>query len=119
MTGHKDIPEQDTAIIGNSLRQEIQATQKKYPNSTINILSGLAEGAVQLMVEDALDSKIDVDAIFPFERSEYEKDFRTAASIHNFRHLLGQCSDVKVCKSSSDATPNRGYSESGKPLVGC
>lgn len=119
VTGHRDIPEQDTAILVKALHQELTSIQQKYPNSTINILSGLAEGADQLMVNVALDLKIDVIAILPFEINEYEKDFNKAGSLNNFRNLLGRCSKVKICQLNQSAPRDQGYIQLGKYLVSC
>ncbi|WP_299072757.1 hypothetical protein [uncultured Paraglaciecola sp.] len=119
VTGHRDIPEQDHDALAKALKEELLATQKKYPNTTINILSGLAEGADQLMVKVAFELELAVIAILPFEISEYEKDFTTSDSQQTFRKLLTQCTDVQVCPLILHLPREQGYRELGKKLVGC
>lgn len=119
VTGHRDIPKQDYAALAQALKEELLATQKQYPNTTINILSGLAEGADQLMVKVALELELAVIAILPFEVAEYEKDFTTSDSLDTFRNLLKQCADVQVCPSKLHLPREQGYRELGTKLVGC
>jgi hypothetical protein len=55
------------------------------------LLSGLAEGADQLVAEIALDSSWQVQAILPMHLSEYEKDFTAPTALAQFHALLARC----------------------------
>lgn len=59
-----------------------------------NLLTGLAEGADQLVAEIALDSGWQVEAILPMPLSEYEKDFNDQAALARFRTLLARCHHI-------------------------
>ena len=119
VTGHRDIPQKDRPKLEAAIVNELKIMQKRYPNTTINILCGLAEGADQLAAGVALSLHFNVIAILPFELSEYEKDFRNPQALADFRSLLQQCSDVRVCSIKEDAQRNEGYTELGRTLVSC
>ncbi|GAC14375.1 hypothetical protein [Aliiglaciecola lipolytica] len=119
VTGHRDIPEHDIPILEKALLEELTSLQKKCPRSTIQILSGLAEGADQLMVKVALKLKLKVTAVLPFDVQEYEKDFRSPQSLETFRRLFEQCSEVKICQREANSPRVEGYTALGKTLVGC
>jgi hypothetical protein len=119
VTGHRDIPLQDIAKLEIAIDDELSKLQQRYPHSTINILSGLAEGADQLVARVALNRKLNVIAVLPFVISEYEKDFRNDKSLTEFRRLLEQCGEVKICHTQENANRNEGYSVLGRTLVSC
>ena len=58
------------------------------------LLTGLAEGADQLVAEIALDAGWQVHAILPMPLAEYEKDFTESAALAKFRALLARCQRV-------------------------
>jgi hypothetical protein len=119
ITGHRDIPKQDSAKLESALIEELSKLKKQYSYSTINVLSGLAEGADQLMVKVALKLKLPVIAVLPFEVPEYEKDFDSEASLAEFRYLLSLCSEVKICEIDAKLPREHGYIELGRTLVNC
>lgn len=55
------------------------------------LITGLAEGADQLVAEVALDLGRQVEAILPMPLSEYEKDFTEPVARVRFRALLARC----------------------------
>ena len=58
------------------------------------LLTGLAEGADQLIAEIALDSDWRVEAILPMPLAEYEKDFTKPDALFHFRELLTRCHHI-------------------------
>jgi len=119
VTGHRDIPEDDKPRLANAIAAELKAMKKRYPNTSINLLCGLAEGADQLAATVAISLNIDVIAVLPFTLSEYEKDFSCPQALAEFRRLLKQCSDVRVCLVDDHTERHEGYSELGRTLVSC
>jgi hypothetical protein len=119
VTGHRDIPEKDQPKLEAAVIAELKAMQKHYPNTSINVLCGLAEGADQLVAKIALKHGFKVMAVLPFEPQEYEKDFEDHQALENFRGLLVQCSEVKVCQIQGNAQRDEGYTELGRTLVSC
>jgi predicted Rossmann fold nucleotide-binding protein DprA/Smf involved in DNA uptake len=71
VTGHRDIPVQDRPKLAAAIVKELKAMQQRFPNTTINVLCGLAEGADQLAASIALKHNFNVIAVLPFELSEY------------------------------------------------
>lgn len=119
VTGHRDIPETDKPALEAAVVKEFKALKRCYPNTTINILTGLAQGADQLVARAALHNQLNVIAVLPFDQASYEKDFEDALALSEFRELLRQCVEVKVC-SVEDHTPRQqAYTELGRTLVSC
>lgn len=58
------------------------------------LLTGLAEGADQLVAEIALDAGWQVHAILPMPLAEYEKDFTDPTALAQFRALLARCHHI-------------------------
>jgi hypothetical protein len=119
VTGHRDIPDSDKPKLAAAIIKELKILQKRFPNSTINVLCGLAEGADQLAAGVALSHNFKVIAVLPFELSEYEKDFSDPQALADFRGLLQQCDDVRVCHIEEHAHRDEGYSMLGRTLVSC
>lgn len=98
VTGHRDILVEDWPSLKEEVHNHLKVLQKTYPNCPFRILSGLAEGADQLVVQVAYEMGIPVIAVLPMPQVEYEKDFITPASLHEFRQLLAQTSGiVNIC----------------------
>jgi hypothetical protein len=58
------------------------------------LLTGLAEGADRIAAQEALELGFRVEAILPFRRAEYEKDFSGTASLREFGQLLTRSGEV-------------------------
>src|ERR1044072_4180872 len=54
----------------------------------LRILSSLAEGADQWVVDEALELEYSLQAILPFAREEYAKDFVNPVALEDYRRLL-------------------------------
>jgi hypothetical protein len=119
VTGHRDIPPHDRLALESAIAKELNDMQRRYPNTTINVLCGLAEGADQLVANVALSQKFNVIAVLPFEVSEYQKDFRRPEALAEFNRLLQQCSEIKICQTNVDAPRDQGYIALGRTLVSC
>ncbi len=119
ITGHRDIPQKDRPKLSSAIANELLVMQKRYPNTTINVLCGLAEGADQLAACTALKHNFNVVAVLPFAQNEYEKDFSTPEALADFRTLLQQCSNVVVCDVDELAERDEAYIELGRTLVSC
>lgn len=119
ITGHRDIPPDDIPKLEAAVLQELNTIQKRYPNTNINILTGLAQGADQLVARVALKHNFSLIAVLPFVQNEYEKDFNGSDELNKFRELLQQCSAVKICQIADDGSRDEGYSELGRTLVSC
>lgn len=119
ITGHRDIPYEDWPLHEKAIGTELLSLRKRFPNTKINVLCGLAEGADQLAASVALSHKFNVIAVLPFSISEYEKDFVEPQALAEFRGLLEKCGEVQICDSEQNTHRNEGYSELGRTLVKC
>jgi hypothetical protein len=78
----------------------------------IVIVSSLAEGSDRIVAEAGLAAGFALQAVLPFERTEYMRDFETADSRADFERLLARSSDVFELGGSADQRP-RAYEAAG------
>jgi hypothetical protein len=69
------------------------------------VTSSLAEGADRIVAEAGLDRGFALNAILPFARAEYERDFATAASRAAFAQLLARAATVVELNGSAERRP--------------
>ncbi|MDM8563154.1 hypothetical protein QUF54_07360, partial [Candidatus Marithioploca araucensis] len=94
ITGHRDLREEDKDILRESVRKIFQLLHKRYPNSPLQLLSPLAEGADRLVAEVALAENVQLLVPLPMSQDLYEIDFQTATSKEEFEALLAQATQV-------------------------
>lgn len=90
ITGHRDLREEDYEELRNSVRKVFQFLREHYPNSDLQLISPLAEGADSLVAQVALDEKIQLVAPLPLPQKLYEDDFQSSESQQTFAKLLKQ-----------------------------
>ncbi len=114
VTGHRRI--NDTPSLREAIRGALAATVDGTNNSPITVVSSLAEGADRFVAEEALAMPgARLEAVLPFEPSEYERDFRTRASKREFHRLLSQAD-----ATTTVATPGsreEAYEAAGRAVV--
>jgi hypothetical protein len=76
------------------------------------IVSSLAEGADRLVAEAGQSAGFALEAVLPFGRAEYARDFASAASRAVFERLLGTASAVFELDGAADAR-GRAYEAAG------
>ena len=81
VTGHRDLRPQDRDLLETTVSNVLADLKRDYldnsPHTPIVILSGLAEGADQLVAKIAVrDHGAILVAAFPMEAAEYREDFR-------------------------------------------
>jgi hypothetical protein len=94
VTGHrflKDVPKLQTGV-----DEALDWINRTYPVESWSVLSSLAEGADQLIVERILVHKPDANLIVPLpvEVQEYINDFTTPESWEEFIHLFHLANQV-------------------------
>jgi hypothetical protein len=94
VTGHRNIHTQAVDEVQKNVEKFFNRLKSDFPNSRFIVLSGLAEGADQLVGVSALNADFELWAILPTSISEYEKDFLQAEALENFRLLLGNSSQI-------------------------
>jgi hypothetical protein len=76
------------------------------------IVSSLAEGSDRIVAEAGLAAGFALQAVLPFERAEYARDFATEDSRAEFERLLARASDVFELGGLVDQRP-RAYEAAG------
>ncbi len=80
VTGHRDLVASEVPGIRERVRRLFRQLQDDYPDRRVQVISGLAEGADQLVAEIALNEKLPLVAVLPMPMSEYQHDFETAGA---------------------------------------
>ena len=88
VTGHRDIPPEDEAILKPVIKSRLLNLQASYQETPLLLLSGLAEGADRLVVEVAYELGIAFAAILPLPKEDYATDFTEASSKQDFNNWL-------------------------------
>jgi len=94
ITGHRDLREEEDEKLRHAVRKIFTYLQTHYPNTPLQLLSPLAEGADCLVAEVALEQKIQLIVPLPLPQDLYEQDFATPDALQNFHHLLKQAQTV-------------------------
>lgn len=101
VTGHRILMEMDRLAAGIELG--LRRIREAFPGRAVRILSGLAEGADRLTAHVALrDQTGELLAALPLPRSEYQRDFASAASQRDFAELLAAARQVVELPQQSD-----------------
>jgi hypothetical protein len=94
VTGHRDLIDSERQQLAEHLQLFLGDLARQFPGLDLQILSGLADGADRLVAATALQLGIEVVAVLPMPRQEYEHDFESASSLAEFRRLLSACRQV-------------------------
>jgi hypothetical protein len=88
ITGHRDIIQDDIPKLKSAISREYDQLKAICGNCNIVVILALAEGADRIAAQVALDQGLELWAVLPMPRAEYEKDFTDPASLIEFRDLL-------------------------------
>ena len=115
VTGHRSINNSDYSVLYESVQKELRAIQSRCPHTEIKMLNSLAVGADRLCARAALDLKIPLIAVLPFEKERYESDFNEAETAE-FRALLKEAEQIITAPASEADEPDgrdAGYRRAG------
>lgn len=89
VTGHRDLVPEEIPAIDAKVRWFLELLVEEYPDLQLEVLSGLASGADQLVARAALDLGLPVTAVLPLPLAEYRKDFDDGGA--ELDALLARC----------------------------
>jgi hypothetical protein len=119
VSGHRvppKLPEQSEAPlrahIDRILAAVAAAARKANTATELVIVSSLAEGSDRIVAEAGLAAGFALQAILPFARAEYERDFETEISRREFDALHARAGDVFELGGGADQRP-RAYEAAG------
>jgi hypothetical protein len=93
VTGHRDLVPAEVPEIRARVRAFLRRLVVRYPERPVTVMSSLAEGADQLVAEEALAQGISVIAPLPMPRRIYLDDFETPAAREKFNLLLARATE--------------------------
>ena len=119
VSGHRvppKLPEESEAplraLVDRTLAAIAATARKANTASALVILSALAEGSDRIVAAAGLAAGFALQAVLPFEKAEYERDFETPMSRSEFEELLGRACDVFELDGAADERP-RAYEAAG------
>jgi len=123
ITGHRDLFPEDEKQFEAAIQQILLKEKKKYPSTSLLLLSGLAEGADRIAVRAAVGLEIPYVAVLPMAPEFYRDDFNSAQSNTEFEEMLQNAARVIEIPCSArlglshGATRDHQYDCLGKFLV--
>ena len=94
VTGHRDLVREEEPGIRRCIRAFLQSLADEYPERGVTVITSLAEGADQLVAEEALALGLPIVAPLPMRREVYLEDFETPAAKERFLDLLAKATEV-------------------------
>jgi hypothetical protein len=85
-------------------------------NAEFTVISSLAEGADRIVADAGLAAKFRIEAVLPFARAEYARDFATPESHAAFERLLASANSVFELDGKADMRP-RAYEAAGLVML--
>jgi hypothetical protein len=119
VSGHRvppKLPEESEAplraLVDRTLAAIAATARKANTASALVIVSALAEGSDRIVAAAGLAAGFALQAVLPFAKAEYERDFETPMSRSEFEELLGRACDVFELDGAADERP-RAYEAAG------
>lgn len=119
VSGHRHLDRGPTVVA--AVRSALATIRERVsPTGTtpvaFTVVSSLAEGTDRLVASTVLEEPgSDLEVLLPLPPEEYEKDFESAASRQEFRHLLTLAKHSQVV---SDAERPQAYLDAGEAVLG-
>jgi len=94
VTGHRNLVPAEIPAIRKRVRDFLNELCEKYPDRGVSVMSSLAEGADQIVAEEAVTLRIPLIAALPMPRDSYVTDFDTTRARETFDQLLSQSAEI-------------------------
>ena len=127
VTGHRDLRSEDIPQLEFKVREIFEELRKNYPHTPLQLLSPLAEGADRLVARVGLEFNVKLIVPLPVPQEEYERDFHTPESKHEFKTLFQQADtyfELSLAEGNTldsirrdPDSRNRQYAQNGKYIA--
>ncbi len=115
VTGHRDLVAAEIPRLRELVREFLATLRDSYPGRIVAVMSPLAEGADQLVAEEALALHMPLHAALPMSREMYAHDFRADSSRARFQALCDAATEIyelpitpgNTAASIAEPGPNR------------
>jgi hypothetical protein len=94
VTGHRDLVAEEVPVIRERVVSFLKNLRDEYPDRGVSIMSALAEGADQLVAEEALRLGIPIIVPLPMERKVYIRDFGSISVQEKFEFLSSRAAET-------------------------
>lgn len=94
VTGHRDLVAEEIPTIREKVSKLLTDLRSDYPDRGVSVMSALAEGADQLVAEEALRLGIPLIVPLPMARQLYIKDFDTVKAREKFDFLSSRAAET-------------------------
>ena len=93
VTGHRDLVPGEIPIIRERVSTFLSELRSEYPDRGVSVMTALAEGADQLVAEEALRLDIPIIVPLPMARGSYVKDFDSDQVREKFDFLSSRAAE--------------------------
>ena len=94
VTGHRDLVAEEIPIIRERVRKFLTEARDQYPDRGATVMSSLAEGADQLVAEEAVELGIPLIVPLPMPKELYVSDFESVKVREKFDFLLSRAAEI-------------------------
>lgn len=75
ITGHRDLNESTSTQLAVKIQQFLDEIITLLPNTPIEIITGMADGADRILAKEAINKGLNIHAVLPMSEAEYKADF--------------------------------------------
>ncbi len=94
VTGHRDLVAEEIPTIRKRVSIFLTELRDEYPDRGVSVMSALAEGADQLVADEALKLGIPIIAPLPMKRQLYLRDFDDIKVQERFEYLCSRAAEI-------------------------
>jgi hypothetical protein len=105
VTGHRDLVDAELPGIRSRVKAFLSELLTEYPDRGVTVMTSLAEGADQLVAEEALGLGIPLIVPMPMPRKHYIDDFSSMKSRERFEFLCSRAAEIYELPAAPGNTP--------------
>jgi hypothetical protein len=94
VTGHRDLVPEEIPRIRELVSKFFKDAHDEYPDRGVSVMTSLAEGADQLVAEEAVRLGVPLIVPLPMSRELYVKDFESVAVREKFDYLSSRAAET-------------------------